>query len=57
MKALPTAQEYYQIMSRRYRELTGFEAADASDIGIRLRVLAQELHTLGERMSRAYADA
>jgi len=57
VKALPTAQEYYQIMSRRYRELTGFEAADASDIGIRLRVLAQELHTLGERMSRAYADA
>ncbi|MGI6402820.1 MAG: baseplate J/gp47 family protein [Oscillospiraceae bacterium] len=57
MKTLPTAQEYYHIMSQHYRELTGLEAVDASDIGIRLRVLAQELHTLGERMSRAYADA
>lgn len=57
MNVLPTAQEYYDRMRLRYRELTGFEAADASDIGIRLRVLAQELHTLGEQMTQAYGDA
>lgn len=57
MKTLRTPQELYDIMNARYRELTGFDAAEASDIGIRLRVLAQELHTLEAELKGAYSDA
>jgi len=44
---------YEQILERmqdKYQELTGFSADDASDIGIRLRVLAGEVESLYSQM-------
>jgi uncharacterized phage protein gp47/JayE len=38
-------------MKQRYRELAGCDSDEASDIGIRLRVLAKELHEIEVRMS------
>jgi len=46
--------DYEQILERmqdKYRELTGFSADDASDIGIRLKVLAGEAESLYSQMS------
>lgn len=39
-------EEILSLMAARYRELAGFEADSATDIGIRLRVLAQQIHQL-----------
>jgi uncharacterized phage protein gp47/JayE len=42
----PTYADILALMQERYRELAGFEADDASDIGIRLKVVAQEVSGL-----------
>ena len=38
-------QDFLQKMQQRYEELTGIPADEASDIGIRLRILACLLYT------------
>lgn len=40
-------EEILSLMQQRYEELAGFPADDASDIGIRLKVLAQQVYELG----------
>jgi uncharacterized phage protein gp47/JayE len=47
--------EILSAMQTRYRELAGFDADDASDIGIRLKVLAAEVAKAYER-ARALRD-
>ncbi len=44
-------------MEERYTQLTGFSADEASDIGIRLKVLAQELADCYDRISSLEAAA
>ena len=41
-----TYEEILAKMQTRYHELAGFEADDASDIGIRLKVLAEQIYEL-----------
>lgn len=49
MRKLQSYDEILAAMQARYRELSGFDADNASDIGIRLRVLAEQVHrALGE---------
>jgi len=43
-------------MQTKYRELTGFSADDASDIGIRLKVLAGELSSLYSQMDNLHSQ-
>ena len=38
--------EFLQKMQSRYEELTGMKADDASDIGVRLKILAEQLAML-----------
>lgn len=52
--------DYAQILARmqeRYRELAGGEADDASDIGIRLKVLAGEAARLAQRLENLEKQA
>ena len=42
--------EILERMENKYFELTGHEAAECGDIGIRLRLLAGELYSLGSNM-------
>ena len=47
------AYSYNEILERmenKYRELSGHEAAECGDIGIRLKLLAGELYSLGNNM-------
>lgn len=39
-------QDFLQKMQQRYEELTGIPADEASDIGVRLRILAEQLELL-----------
>lgn len=45
-----TYDEILETMRARYRELAGFDADDASDIGIRLKVLAAQVYGLARRV-------
>ena len=43
-------QDFLQKMQQRYEELTGIPADEASDIGIRLRILAEQLELLYQQL-------
>ena len=43
LKGAKMTQDFLQKMQQRYEELTGIPADEASDIGIRLRILAEQL--------------
>lgn len=45
-----TYEEILALMQKKYRELTGFDADAASDVGIRLRVLAAQAELLHRRI-------
>lgn len=50
------AKDFYTAMSDTYRQLTGFAAEAASDVGIRMRALAEELARLGGEMEEIRRD-
>lgn len=52
-----TYDEIFSAMRARYRELSGFDADSASDIGIRLRVLAAETAAVYEKIEELRAEA
>ena len=51
-----TYEEILETMQQRYRALSGIDADSASDIGIRMKVLAHQIHQLLERMDRLQAQ-
>lgn len=51
MNEVKTYDEILSAMQARYRELTGFDADSASDIGIRLKVLAEQVAQLYARVA------
>ena len=50
-------QEFLQKMQQRYEELTGIPADEASDIGIRLRILAEQLELLYQQLEEEKKQA
>lgn len=48
---MKTYEEILNGMKEKYKELSGVEAHESSDIGIRLRVLAGEIYSLQSRLS------
>lgn len=46
-------QDFLQKMQQRYEELTGIPADEASDIGVRLRILAEQLELLYQHLEAA----
>ena len=57
MAGATKAEVFYKAMEDRYRELSGFVPQGASDLGIRLRVLAGELEALSAQIQTAGAGA
>ena len=52
-----SAVEFREAMAAAYREKSGFTPHDASDLGLRLSVLATQLERLSETVERARLDA
>ena len=50
-------QDFLQKMQQRYEELTGIPADEASDIGIRLRILAEQLELLYQQLEEEKKQA
>ena len=50
-------QDFLQKMQQRYEELTGIPADEASDIGIRLRILAEQLELLYRQLEEEKKQA
>ena len=50
-------ERYWQAMRSRYEELTGSRPEDASDIAIRLRVLAGQLAGLQQSLDEMFRQA
>lgn len=57
MKSIPTAEALYDVMCKQYEQATGFHPEQASDIGIRMRVLSTQLSRLGAELEQIAADA
>lgn len=54
---MPDYREIWEAMAGRYRELTGQSPDDASDIGIRLKVLAAQLERLWQAVESLREEA
>ena len=50
-------QDFLQKMQQRYEELTGIPADEASDIGVRLRILAEQLELLYQQLEEEKKQA
>jgi len=57
MSDVMKAASFRAAMAQAYREKSGFTPEEASDLGLRMSVFAQELENLAEAIARAKADA
>lgn len=57
LKGAKMTQDFLQKMQQRYEELTGIPADEASDIWIRLRILAEQLELLYQQLEEEKKQA